>query len=578
MKKTKRFQKLFIIFILFIIILTIFILIKPYMPNFQKIDYKESLNLEQDDVILLFNNDNVDIESKAIIEDDEIFLPVDFIKKYVDEYIFWDENENKLTITTENNVIRMQTEELEYFVNNEPLSLDVPIYNIDSIAYIPYSFLKEFYSNFDFEIISSPSLKTTVDIKQKDLEEKHYSLKRGAKLRTEPSEKAPIIAKYKDLILTNDVILVSEQEDFYKIKTYEGYVGYVNKRYLIESEINTNQNNAKEDTEAIEDTESTENSSDEKLIIVFDQVTTFAANRTESRRTYHEGVDVLVPTWFSFENTDGDIINIADKSYVEWAHQNGYEVWALLTDNFDSEISHAILSSTSVREHVIKQLLAFVSLYNLDGINIDFESVPTDDGDYYIQFLRELAPLLKQQGTTLSVDLFVPKPWTEHYQREEVGKIVDYAIVMGYDEHYSGSETSGSVASISWSNEAIVSSLKENIPNEKLILGIPFYTRIWTEITLEDGTTELYSKAYAMEDAYNFIIDKEGEFVWLEDMGQYYGEVTEGNTTYKVWLEEEESVKKRLELVLRYDIAGCAAWKRGLEKESIWSVLENTLK
>ena len=369
----------------------------------------------------------------------------------------------------------------------------------------------------------------------------------------------------------------SEENGYLKISTKDGYIGYINKKSIKEKVLNEDNSYNEEKKPELESEPTEVWKPDGKINLVFEQMTNVEAIRASLKKTYPKGIDVLVPTFFSFLNENGDIRNLADKTYVENAHSNGFQVWGLLTDNFDKKISHSVLSSTETREYVIKQLLAFVSIYNLDGINIDFESVPTNDGEYFIQFLREFAPLLKKQGAILSVDLFVPKPWTAHYMREEVGKIADYAIVMGYDEHYAGSKNAGSVASISWSKEGITSTLKENIPKEKLILAVPFYTRIWTEENI-DGKIKLSSKAYGMNKAYEFITEKGGQFTWLENMGQYYAEVKEGNKTYKVWLEDERSLEKRLDLILQYDIAGCAAWKLWLEKEEVWNILNEKLK
>lgn len=572
-KKSPKLPKIFLL--IFMIMLFCFAL-KIYLGNTSKIDYKEYLGLKENEVITLFNGDYVELENKVIQQDNQIFLPVDFIKNYIDPYIFWDKNENKLTITNKKNVIRMKTKELEYFVNNKPLKLDIPIYNINDIAYIPYIFLKDFYTDFDFEYYPvENSLKSVLSICSKNFVQTVGELKKGTVIRLGGNKNEPYIAKYKDLQFDKKVTILEKnanEKGYIKVSTKDGYVGYVKERKIFNKE--TIEIEKSYEDEENEDGWKVENG---KINLVFEQITNISAVQKSVFKTYPEGIDVLVPTFFSFSNTNGDIKNIADKTYVKKAHENGFKVWGLITDNFDENISHSILSSTETREYVIKQLLAYVSLYNLDGINIDFESVPSKDGEYFVQFLRELAPLLKEQGAVLSVDLFVPKPWTSHYMRKEVGKIADYVIVMGYDEHYAGSKKAGSVASISWSEEAITSTLKEGVPKEKLILGVPFYTRIWTEENVK-GKIKLSSKASNMENAYKFIKEKGGEFVWLEDMGQYYGEVSEGNITYKVWLEDENSIEKRLELILKYDIAGCGAWKLWLEKEEVWEVLNNKLK
>lgn len=580
-KKNSLFKKFLHTVCLVFLVIIVAVVAKIYLPNFNKIDYKQSIGLSDNSPMVMFNNDFVDMENPVMIEENELFLPVDFIKKYIDPYIFWDKEENKLTITNEKNVIRMKTEELQYFVNNEPLKLNIPIYNVNSIAYIPYNFLKDFYIDFNFDYYTVENeIKNILSIKSKDLTEELYYLKENSIIRTGANKKEPIIVKHKDLGFQKMVALVpnsSEENGYLKISTKDGYIGYINKKSIKEKVLNEDNSYNEEKKPELESEPTEVWKPDGKTNLVFEQMTNVEAIRASLKKTYPKGIDVLVPTFFSFLNENGDIRNLADKTYVENAHSNGFQVWGLLTDNFDKKISHSVLSSTETREYVIKQLLAFVSIYNLDGINIDFESVPTNDGEYFIQFLREFAPLLKKQGAILSVDLFVPKPWTAHYMREEVGKIADYAIVMGYDEHYAGSKNAGSVASISWSKEGITSTLKENIPKEKLILAVPFYTRIWTEENI-DGKIKLSSKAYGMNKAYEFITEKGGQFTWLENMGQYYAEVKEGNKTYKVWLEDERSLEKRLDLILQYDIAGCAAWKLWLEKEEVWNILNEKLK
>ena len=564
-RQNKLLKNIFKILSLLIFVIVLATIAKIFLPNFTKIDYRESVDLAQDEIGVNMQLDYIPMTNPPILQEGEIYLPIDFVKEYIDQYIYWDKEENKLTITNENNVIRMKTDELEYFVNNEPLELDLPIYNIDEVAYMPKLFLQDFYG-LNFEYIEQTKI---LDIVKDDY--KKSSLKSNTRLRKGADKKSPFVEKLKK----GDTVYFyeNEQNGYTKIKTSNGYIGFVPTNLLENIEDINIQNNYENDYVA----KAPWTASNGKINLVFDQMQNVVANSSESRRTYHDGVDVLVPTWFSFKDESGQIVNIADKGYVNWAHNNGYKVWGLLTDNFDKKISHSVLSSTENREYVIKQLLAYVSMYDLDGINIDFESVPTDDGDNFIQFLRELSPALRAEGAVLSVDVFVPKPWTAHYNRNEVGKIVDYVIVMGYDEYYAGSESAGSVASMSWSNTAIKDTLAEGVPKEKLILGIPFYCRLWTE-TLENGEIELSSKAYGMNGAYDFIEEKGGTFTFDSETEQNYGEAKEDNKTYRVWLEDEQSVSKRLDLVLEYDIAGAGAWKRGLEKEEIWPILKQKLK
>lgn len=564
-KNNNKLKILLGILFLILLITAIIFLWKKYMPSFEKVNYRQSVALAQDEIGVNMQLDYIPMKNSPVLQNEEIYLPIDFIKNYIDKYIYWDEEENKLTITNQNNVIRMKTDDLQYFVNNEPLELDLPIYNIDGVAYMPQAFLQDFYQ---LQFVYNEQTNMLSILKE---DYKKATISKKVKIRKEPTKKSPYFEKLEK----GDIVYFyeNEQNGYIKIQSESGYVGFIPKNLLQNIENVNVENNYKNDYMSV----APWTPQNGKINLIFDQVQQVTANSSQKRRVYHEGVDVLVPTWFSFEGENGKIINIADKGYVDWAHQNGYKVWGLLTDNFDKKISHSVLSSTEKREYVIKQLLAFVAMYDLDGINIDFESVPTEDGENFIQFLRELAPALRAEGAVLSVDLFVPKPWTSHYNRNEVGKIADYVVVMGYDEHYSGSDEAGSVASLSWSDLAIKDTLKEGVPKEKLILGIPFYTRIWTE-TIENGQMTLTSKAYGMEEAYKFIQEKGGTFVFDEETGQNYGQVTEDNKTYRVWLEDEQSIQKRLELVKQYDIAGTGAWKRGLETEQIWTILNQSLK
>ena len=564
-RQNKSLKKIFKIIFLIIFVIIILILAKLFLPSFKKIDYRESVNLETDEIGVNFQFDYIPMKNSPKYFSGETYLPIDFVKQYIDEYIYWDTEENAVTITNEKNVIRMKTEEIEYFVNNEPLNLSIPLYNVEGVAYIPLLLLEQIYQ---LEI-SYNDITKLLSIKKENY--KTGVLSKNAMFRKEPNKKSPYIQKLKKGSLV--YFYENEENGYTKVETDGGYIGFIPTKVITEIEDKDIKNNYKNDYV----NKPNWNIYDGKINLVFDQMQKVEANSSESRRTYHDGVDVLVPTWFSFKDESGKILNIADRGYVDWAHNNGYRVWGLLTDNFDKKISHSVLTSTETREYVIKQLLAYVSMYNLDGINIDFESVPKEDGDSFIQFLRELAPALRKEGVVLSVDLFVPKPWTAHYNRNDVGKIADYVIVMGYDEHYAGSESAGSVASMDWSEVAIKDTLAEGVPKEKLILGIPFYCRVWTE-TLENGEIKLGSKAYGMNGAYDFIKEKGGTFTFDEETKQNYGEAKEDNKTYRVWLEDETSIEQRLDLVLEYDIAGVGAWKRGLEKEEIWTILKDKLK
>ena len=292
-----------------------------------------------------------------------------------------------------------------------------------------------------------------------------------------------------------------------------------------------------------------------------------------------KGINVLSPTWFYLNDNEGNLVSFADSSYVNYCHNHNVEVWALVNNLENQEVDTAyVLSHTSTRQNLVNQLISAAIQYNLDGINLDFESLNAEKvGDSYIQFVRELSLKCANNGIVLSVDNYVPSAYTQFYDRAEQALFADYVIIMGYDEHYAGCEEAGSVASLNWVKEAVTNTLKE-VPADQIILGMPFYTRIW-ELTPSEEEAQDYviydvsSKAYGMSSAWKQVNNHGAETTWLADCGQYYAEYTEGDSIFQVWLEDTTSMEERLKVMDENHLAGAAYWKLGFETNEIWDTI-----
>lgn len=306
--------------------------------------------------------------------------------------------------------------------------------------------------------------------------------------------------------------------------------------------------------------------------IVWDQISTTKGNDAPGKRDAINGLDVISPTWFAIKNENGDIEDKGSLEYAKWAKEQGYQIWGLITNSFNPKITHAVLSKENKRKKLINDVLALAKKYNLDGINIDFESVAKEDGDYYLQFIKEATPIFKQNNLVVSVDMYVPQKWTAHYHMKEVGEIVDYVIIMAYDEHHRNSKESGSVSSIPWA-DLHMKKATELVPKEKLIMGIPFYTRVWTETKDKNGNITVSSKSLKMDEAMNLLNQNNAKIIWDEKTGQYYGEYILNGNLNKIWLEEERSIEERMKIATKYDVKGVAFWKRGHENASVWNVI-----
>lgn len=581
-KKKRRNPFKFIIFILSFLVLIFIckVLVDKYMPNFEQISIRTVFPEWSDNgKVIILKDTPIQLQNPPIEQDNEIFLPVEFVKSYIDKYIFWEPSSNKLTITTENKVIKMKTDELTAYVNNQPLELDIPIKIENNTAYIPASLIETlYYFKIDY---SQETDIVIVDYTDQPQSVGKISTKK-ASMRSKADIKSPIVNK----IVLNDEVNIypdTDNDEWVKIRTKSGIVGYIKSKYIS----NINQLPAKQK----EVTTPTEiwKPSNGKINLVWDMVTNYAASVTPERLRVTDGLDVMSPTWFRIEDENGNIANIANKNYVDWAHQNGYKVWALFAnkygekpedkDRFNPEMTHKVLVNTEARENLVKQLLALAATYDLDGINIDFEELKQEDGDYFLQFIRELTPLAKQQGLIISVDVLVPMPHSKHYQRDELAKIVDYVIVMAYDEHWENAPESGSVASINWVRNGIKNCLEqEQIPADKLIMAIPYYCRLWTETPQDDGGIKVRSKSYGMDTAKKILKDNNVEPTWDNETAQYYGEYQKDNITYKMWLEDERSISEKLKLVGEYDLAGIAGWHRMLSNNEVWNILKENLK
>lgn len=291
------------------------------------------------------------------------------------------------------------------------------------------------------------------------------------------------------------------------------------------------------------------------------------------------GLDILSPTWFDIIDRNGTLNNKAKRAYVDEAHAKGYRVWALVTNNFDRNLTKEVLADKQARENVIRQLAIYSMIYDLDGINIDFENVYDDDKDRLTEFVGEMSDMFRQMGLVSSIDVTVPaysSYWSLCYDRKALAEKVDYMMVMTYDEHWASCPTSGSVASLPWT-ETNINKMLKLVPKEKLLLGIPLYTREWTE-TKANGKIRTKSQTRWMKDVEKIIQDKNITPTWLPEIGQDYLEYEEDGKKHRIWIENARSIKERLSLVHKYDLAGAASWRKGFETDDVWPIYYEALK
>lgn len=555
----KKLLKGIMIVMLSIIILGIIgIVIYKEMPNGKSVDpltYFDEFKLEQNNMV--FEDKRVAASKPIVIVDDKTYVSYEVVKEYIDPTLFYDVNEKVVTITNLREVIRIPLDSDKLTINGRPGKIEEPIKNIDDMAYLPLKMLQNRY-NFILEKGTNGNLYIGYAT---DKEREVYTIKnKKSVLRTHPDKKQIIVENLKK----GDKVTVYNTEDGYaRVMSGNGIIGYIKA-----SDIQKLETIPKEETKTKE-AFATKKPLDEKVKLVWDQLTVRTTGLWDSPKYANiKNANVISPTWFEFGDEKGTLIDRGTKEYVDAAHARGLQVWPLMSHSFTTpKWTYSILPSTANRQRVIDQLLNAAQQYGFDGINIDIENVQVETSEGWIQFMRELYPLMKEKGLTVTVDVYMPSNWSGHYEREEVGKVVDYFIVMAYDQHWSGSEEAGPVAGLDWVENGIKNNLEE-VPKEKLVLGMPFYTRIW-----EESSDGLKSSAYSME-ATQKVIKKWGVIPTLdESINQYYAETERNGINYKVWIEDAESIGKRINLVNTYDLAGYGAWKLGLETSDTWNAL-----
>lgn len=548
--------------LLFIIIIFAVVIIKKLTPSKEIMKLTDYYPLEKGEALIIMQDSIYD--RKAMVEGGNLYLDYDTVTEYFNKRFYWDSTENILSYTTPTEIIKADLDSKEYYVNKSKENMDCPIVESkDGTVYISIDFVKK-YSDMKYKYYKSPD---RVVIQYKWGDYLYTKTKKATQLRYEPSIKSQILKEMdpEEVLLYVDADNEVVSGNFSKVMTKDGIIGYVKNKYLEDSYYDTIKSSFKAP-------EYTHISKKGTVNLVWHQVTNQDANKNLVNLLEDtKGVTVISPTWFSVTGNEGTISSLANETYVERAHSRDIEVWALV-DDFNSELDlYKLLSLTSSREKLINELISEAIKYDLDGLNIDFENIPSKAGIPYIEFIRELSVKCRNNGIVLSIDNYVPQDYSAYYDREEQGKVADYVVIMAYDEHTSGSEESGSVSSLSFVGDAIEKTLTM-VPKDQVIIGIPFYTRLWKEVN-KNGSVEISSEAYSMKNAQNLVKDNNVELKWDDSKGQYYGEYTAEGATYKIWMEEEESIDAKMKLISQADVAGVACWKLGLEKDGIWDVI-----
>jgi len=527
-----------------------YIYMRKYMPSDELSDKAKVFGIKGSQVALLLDNELQ--EEKGIYEDGQVYLPVGWVNEYLNQRFYWDEGEKLLVYALPESIV---------YADEDAQGEKGPLFKVtDDGMYLSLGLVVNYTDIRTRSFATSQIKRVFIDTLWEPYDT--AEVKKAGHVREKGGVKSPILT---ELEQGEQVDVLETMEKWSRVRTEDGYIGYIENRRLDGREQVTPES-------SFEAPVYTSITMDEKVRLGFHQVTRQEANNTlESYVSVTKDMNVIVPTWFNVISDDGTYNSLASKEYVDKAHEMGLQVWAMV-ENVSTQESvknlntKTLMSSTSTRRKLIENLMKEADTYGFDGFNLDFESLKAEAGPHYVQFIRELSVSCRQKGLVLSVDNYVPSPYSAFYNRREQGIVADYVIVMGYDEHYAGGDA-GSVASISYVKDGIENTLKE-VPKEKVINAVPFYTRVWT---VNEGKTT--SKAYGIADARQWVADNHVDLTWDQELGQFYGSTVNGNGEQYIWMEDEKSMALKIGLVKEFDLAGVACWKLGFESSDIWDIV-----
>ncbi len=559
-----------IILIVLIVGLTTFL--KKYSPSKEVTDYKEYYSLSEDDELFVVY-DNEQVQNHAILQDDEVYVNYQTVHKYLNKRFYWDATEQVLRYVTPDGLINVTPDSAQYLLGKSSETADHVIALVrDGEMYLSMSFVQK-YTDIHYEVYTDPG-RIVISDQWDDVT--YQTVKKNTQIRQKGGVKSPILSEIKK----GDLVTVLDTAGSWsKVCSQDGFIGYMKTKAV------------GSDQDVLYDHNYTEPkfshiTRDKTINMAWHQVTNQTANGNVADvlgRT--KGVNVISPTWFYLNDNSGNIASLCSSDYVNYCHQQGIEVWGLVSNLENSDVdSTSVLNLTSSRDNLVNNLVAEAIKYDLDGINVDFESLSAEAADGYLEFIRELSIKCENNDIVLSVDNYVPASYNSFYDCGEQAVFADYIVIMAYDEHYNGSDE-GSVASIGFVRQGIEDTLKD-VPAEQVILGVPFYTRVWelTPVTASDDQSDqasdeiqsgytVSSEVVSMSEVDTRVAANAVTLQWLDDCGQYYAEYEHDGKTYKIWVEDQKSIGEKLDVMKDNHLAGASFWKLGYEKNTIWDTI-----
>jgi len=297
-------------------------------------------------------------------------------------------------------------------------------------------------------------------------------------------------------------------------------------------------------------------------------------------------IDIGVPTVYSVD-AEGLVWGSPDPQIMEVARRANVRVMPIIVNpGFKQDMIHGLLASPAARRRMIDALVSECRKYGYYGIQFDFENVSYLDRAGLVSLVAETSQALAPAGFKLSIAV-VPRDsdypggseatrltyinWRGAYDLKRIAENVDFVSIMTYDQH-GGSTPPGPVAGMPWVEDLLAYCLNQ-IPKEKVSLGIPLYGRRWYA-GVRDGTTAAVTVvSINTDDALTLASSMRVEPQWdaTEHVPWFYF-YRDGRREY-VFYNDARSFRDRYEMARAKGLHGFSAWVLGAEDPQIWQVL-----
>ncbi len=546
-------------------------ILDKYSYSDERADLNEYFNIYNEEEVPILLQDEL-MEEKALLVDGMYYFDLATVHKYLNTKFYWDEGEGLLIFTTPTQVITSYVGGTSYSVDDAAtdagylisFAREVEVEDEEgnvgmvNVLYVAADYVKK-YTNYSYETFTGPN---RMQVYTEWAERKVATVEKDTAVRYRGGVKSPIL---KDVYIGEKLVVLEQMETWSEVKTLDGFIGYVENKRL--SEVTTETPIPVTDYSEPEYTSLTR---DYRVSLGWHLLGGIGGNDTlDSTVARTKGMNVISPTWFKLSDNEGNFTSFATSNYVNRAHELGLEVWGLVDDfSYDVDL-YSVLSSTTKRNYLVQGLVQAALNCGMDGINIDFETIGVNSGEHYLQFIRELSIQCRLNNLVLSVDTYVPFNFNNFYDRAEQGELVDYVIIMGYDENGEGFGSVGSVASIEYVRYGIETMIKD-VPSKKVVNGLPLYTILW-----ETRDTDVKANYITMVNQSDVVKNYGLQTEWDEETCQNYGENTSGNVLYQMWLEDIESISVKLNVMANYELGGVAVWCLGYEDPAVWDVISS---